>query len=170
MLSKTELEMLNDEKLMDEFVKTIVMNTKQEGGGNEELIAQENLITEILMGRISEPQQLINLCAYAAPLTKEEYPDLQYLPEERHRRHLVGHSLRHLSSSTGQMQKLVEHAEHGELFDEKAVRQLIASAMFTICKLCEVMDIKGRSLVWMVRGVANSLLGERAQAEQFTNA
>lgn len=173
-LTKTELELLSDEKLLDCFTETSVTITSTGKHDDPDLIAYENLITEVLNDRISEFQQLINLCKYAAPLTPEEYPDLKYLPQERHQRYLVGHSLRHLSASTGAMQKMVENAEHGEPFDEKEVRRKVVSAMFTICKLCDALNIKGKELVWLVRGMANTLLGELREAEQrqhgYTNA
>lgn len=103
--------------------------------------------------------QLIALVASATPLTKEAYPALGELTGERKVAFKIGHSLRHLSSSSGDMQKTIGDAEHGDPIDIALLRRKVFSASFSICKLCEILGISGKQLM---EGVENLVEIEKA--------
>jgi hypothetical protein len=93
-------------------------------------------------------EYLIQLVNDATPLTGDEYPALKELSLTSNRLNfIVGHSLRHLSSSTGQMQKIVEHAEHGGILSFTEMSDKIVSALFSLLKLCHTLDMDEDDLI-----------------------
>jgi hypothetical protein len=82
--------------------------------------------------------QLRGMVDEATPLNPESYPALVELTGQNAEAFKIGHSLRHLSSSVGDMQELIENAEHGGKIDYDVMIKKISSATFSLLKLMSV--------------------------------
>lgn len=98
--------------------------------------------------------ELRSLVDQSTPLTDDHYPSLKELTGERAHIFKIGHSLRHLSASVGDMQKIIESAEHGELLDSELIYRKIASAMFSLLKLTRVTRVGLDVIVLYIEEIA----------------
>lgn len=93
------------------------------------------------------------------PLYSEHYPALAQLTSDNAETFKIGHSLRHLSSSVGDMQKIIENAEHGGKIDRDRMYKKMSSVLFSLLKLSKVIKV---NMEVIVLGVEEMVEKERA--------
>ena len=91
--------------------------------------------------------ELIALVADATPTTAQQYPALKELTGANAENFLLGHSLRHLSGSTGDLQKIIEGAEHDSVVDKELFKRKLFSAQFSLCKLYSLFGMEEINVV-----------------------
>lgn len=91
-------------------------------------------------------QELLDLVNETFVCDENVYPDLKFLPQDRHRNTVIKHSTLHMMKSAGKLAGECEHYDHGGEFDDKIAKEAVLKNFANLCKIASQLGMTEKDI------------------------